>query len=781
MPKAYFSLSVHQLVDFLLREGDIDDRVYNLSTMQEGTRIHGEYQNSQEEGYIAELPLSETFERELGTIVLSGKADGLYVDKDGNPVIEEIKSTVSDLGEFSRTQSAWHFGQAECYALMYLHSHKEANRATIRLVYISQKKGRGKKTVRQSYSLASLERKVYGYLDDYLGYFHYRSGFVEDRNRSELSLAFPFPDFRKGQKELAAESYLDARHGSLSLVEAPTGIGKTVSTLFGALKAMGEGHYGKLFYFTAKGTGEEAARKAYKLLRDKGLKARYSSLLGKEKMCLNPGSRCNPDECPFARGYYGKLREAMAELGPDEDAFFGAEKVRQYASGHLMCPFELSLDLSEQADIVVADYNYLIDPLAKLERYFEVPDQKGDFALVDEAHNLVERGREAFSAEIDAFVLGKALRKLKEAGFDKARRALDKVAAKLGEIDRESPDDSEMLKAIAAYEEKRREEEKNRAEGEEGAPFPKEAAEASRLLHRYLVIAGEYGLNSKLIATPGRDGRTVKANRLSLDPSHYLMQALGPLKGATLFSGTLSPLGYYRQAIFGDGGPTMALPSPFDKSHMGLFLAPLGLRYREREETFSSVMEMIRTFVKGKKGNYLVFFPSFEYLEKAAEELRDIEGEVLVQTRDMGEEERKRFISRFAPDPKKTLVGLSVLGGSFSEGVDLMSDRLIGVVIVGLGLPGVCQEREAIRRYYEEKEGGGYYYAYLAPGLNKVLQGVGRLIRSESDVGAALLIDSRYLGSNRELLESHYGKAEVVFSPAELSRGLAAFYGKQGL
>ncbi len=773
MAKPYFRLSVHQLVDFLLREGDIDARIYNVEAMQEGTRLHGLYQSKQGADYEAELSLSRVYEREGGTIALRGKADGYYLDSKGIPVIEEIKSTAGDVDEFARVQAKWHFAQAECYASMLFPLHPEFDEIKIRLVYLSQK-GEKKAYRRETLSREDLEEKVGGYLDSYLSFFGFLEERREERNESIKALEFPFQRFRAGQKEMGAAVYRALADRKRILIEAPTGIGKTVGATFAAFKGMGEKKADKLFYFTAKTTGALMAEKAMRLLKEKGLKARYSALLGKKKMCLSPGAECNPDECPFARSYYPKLREAVSEL-LSQDVDFSSSFIKEYGLEKEMCPFELSLDLSNYSDIVIADFNYLIDPLARLERYFsaEAPDEDY-FAMIDEAHNLLERARDAYGASLDAFSLKLASRVLKSAGYPKSSRKLAKVAEAIESVDQETQDDAALVTAIKAYEQTRREEERKETPDREKGEKPELPEGLEREVHRYGLLAEQYYEGSRILVEEGR------VRRLCLDPSPYILDSLDRLSGAALYSGTLSPLPFYTESLLGESeAGTLLLPSPFDKSHMGLYVAPLGLRYKQREASFPEVISLLKTFVQGKVGNYLIFFPSFEYLEKAAPALEGI-GNVLIQKREMGEEEKEEFLAHFVPNPSETNVGLAVLGGSFGEGVDLVSDRLIGVAIVGIGLPGVSSEREAIRGYFEERAGQGYYRAYLAPGLNKVMQGIGRLIRSEDDQGVALLIDDRYLQrGTRELLEGHYGRYRLVFSEEELRKGLSSFYGKK--
>jgi DNA excision repair protein ERCC-2 len=397
--KRFLSCSVHDLVDFLLRQGDIDNRVYNAETMQMGTKIHASFQEKQGKEYLSEVPLKETFSRKLGTIALEGRADGIIVGGPF-PIIDEIKSTVMPLEEFHAQQHAWHFGQAECYALMYCHQEK-LDKCGIRLTYISQIDN-SKKVVEGVYSLAQIEQDIGELMDRYLSFYTILFEHQDTRDASIAHLPFPYDRFRSGQREMAKYCYAIAKNGGTFYCEAPTGIGKTMSTLYPCLKAFPEGKNEKIFYLTAKSSGRESAYEALSRLYEKGLVARDSLLMAKEKICFTPGAACNPDECPFAKDYYTKLPKIVLEAlssGQRFDPVYIGNLAKKYAS----CPFELQLDLSLYSDVIICDYNYFFDPLVHLDRFFgPEADASHDLVLVDEAHNLIDRGRDMYSAALSA-------------------------------------------------------------------------------------------------------------------------------------------------------------------------------------------------------------------------------------------------------------------------------------------------------------------------------------------------------------------------------------------
>lgn len=788
MDKPYLSLSVHQLVDSLLRVGDIDDRIYNPETMRAGTRIHGDYQGKQGASYLSEYPLSGTIVRPSGTLAISGRADGVIFDK-GKVTIDEIKSTVDDLEHFYNEQSAWHKGQALVYAYLFLQSNKKLQSIGIQLTYISQVDD--KSMVKSfDYGRLEVEATVESYCDEYLAFYGLLFSHWKKRDASVKDLPFPYPDFRAGQRELAKYCFGVAKNGGVLFAEAPTGIGKTMSTLYPFVKSFKEGRVEKIFYLTAKNTGAASAYKAIGDLKEKGLVVYDSNILARDKICFCPGKRCNPVDCPFAKGYYTELRNLLKKALKSKKRF-DQLSISSWCRKAGICPFEFQLDLSYFSDIIICDYNYFFDPISHLERYFDPSvDQSKYLILVDEAHNLVDRGRMMYSAIVSSADLSYAERMLGErrAGHDfkEIRKTIKRVhkafadatPAEHAVLLEKTPEElGRALDSLTTAE--------NRKWAEEWNAIKKMRllSEFTREVKRYSTLIKEYPSSSDRFSLIKRGEGELELGLTCIDPCKFLSDSLSRVRGAVLFSATLTPMDYFTGAILGKQDvPSLLLPSPFPESNFKVLIAPkVSVRYKDRDNSYQTVASYLKEFVGAKVGNYFIYFPSYDYLSKIRPYL-DLQGaNVLVQSKGMKEEEKLDFLASFAPNPSVTTVGLLIIGGAFSEGIDLVSDRLIGVGIVGIGMPMYCFENNLIRDYYEEKEQKGFSYAYQNPGMSKVLQAIGRVIRSESDVGAALLIDDRYLHADyRSILAKRYPSYEVVTNESEIRQSLQRFYSKKG-
>ena len=777
MAKRFLSLSVHQLVDVLLRQGDIDDRVYNQETMNQGSRLHSSYQSAQGADYLSEVYLAMRVEVEEGTISLNGRADGV-IDGGEYPIIDEIKTTIADVAFFAEQQEEWHLGQAVCYAYMYLNMHG-GEKAGVRLTYFHQVRTDDKLIKDYVFTREELQNRVEGYVRDYFQFLALTHAHQGRRDVSAKTVPFPYQRFRKGQRELAKYVYGVATRGGALFVEAPTGIGKTMSALYPASKAYREGRLDKIFYLTAKTTGARSAAMAAKDLRASGLDLWAVQLLAKEKLCFCPGAACNPDECPFAKGYYGKLRgaikAALATNGP-----FDTDFIQGHATAFELCPFEFQLDLSNHCDLIIGDYNYLFDPIVHLERYFdEAADSSTYLALIDEAHNLLDRGREMYSAALSKGLVKQAKKALKGDRYKTLRKGLNKIIERFdvlaegqsGLFDLTGPDEA-LLKAIGNLKAM-----VNRMGKKGDLSLPSEYKEFSREANRFARICDEhYGAGYRCFGVTYKGDVLVRV--YCIDPSAKLRGAIEKLKGATLFSATLSPILYHMDSLLGRTDyPYLLLSSPFPKENIKLMLAPkVSVRYKDRRQSLPEVARYLESFVAGRTGNYFLFFPSYEYMESILPELHLGDAEVLAQQRQMDPRERDEFLTHFVPNPDHTVVGLLILGGAFSEGIDMVDDRLIGVAVVGVGLPQIGKENDLIRDYHDRRSGKGFDYAYKDPGMNKVLQAVGRLIRSETDRGAALLIDDRYMQEEyRELFTRIYSEYEVVLSPEDVKDEMARF------
>ena len=757
------SLSVHQLVDFLLRTGDIDNRVYNKTTMSEGTKIHSFYQSKQNQNYIPEFYLKETFYVDDFMVNLDGRADGIIIN-DNKVTIDEIKSTISPLDDYYESQKEWHLGQAKCYALMYAHLY-HLDEINIQLTYIHQIEDT-KMYKCYTFKTSALEEDINNLIKEYLEFFKFIFEKIEKRNASAKELSFPFQKFRAGQKTLSKYAYGIAKNGGILFAEAPTGIGKTMSTLYPFAKSFADDENEKIFYLTAKNSGRLTAYEATKLLLENGLLASAIMITAKDKICLCPGKACNPDDCPFAKGYYTKIRKVLIE-SIRENQLFSPELILDIAKHYAICPFELSLDLSLFVDIIICDYNYLFDPMVYLKRYFD-EDASKMIALIDESHNLVDRGREMYSASIDSYTFKKAKKAVRYLKHKKIKNAVKRITKMFNRYDDLPVGDTIInyiedtdLRGINAYLLASSDVNKHHHDA-----VNEEFTDFFFQLNKFSKIYECYDSSFTLYVTKTATGET-KINLYCLDPKGHIKSSLNKVKSKIIFSATLSPSEYYIDLLGGTkNDPLLRLPSPFPKENLDLLVAPtVSIKYKNRNQTFEEVSNYIRALYQGKIGNYFVYVPSYEYLENLLPYLQDKDINLIIQEREMSELDKTQFLSCFVDKPEKTTVGVAVVGGAFGEGIDLVAERLIGVAVIGIGLPQLCFERDLIRSYFDKSEGKGYLYAYINPGINKVMQAVGRVIRSEKDRGIALLIDDRYLSKPyKSLFEETWPQYKVVTS-----------------
>lgn len=771
------SLSVHQLVDFLLRTGDIDNRVYNKTTMSEGSKIHSFHQSKQKGNYIPEFYLKETFYVEDFEVSLEGRTDGVIL---GDTVtIDEIKSTISPLEEYHESQKEWHLGQAKCYALMYAHLY-HLDEINIQLTYIHQIENT-KMTKEYSYKVSALEEDIKNLIADYISFYRLIFARTEKRNASCKDLKFPFPKFRTGQKILSKYAYGIAKNGGVLFAEAPTGIGKTMSTLYPFVRSFADEENEKIFYLTAKNSGRTMAFEATKLLLESGLEASAIMITAKDKICLCPGKGCNPDECPFAKDYYTHIRKVIIDSIKNY-SLFSSEQITEIAKQYAVCPFELSLDLSLYVDIIICDYNYLFDPMVYLKRYFD-EDASKMIALIDESHNLVDRGREMYSASFSTFSFAKAKKAVRHLEHKKIKNAIKRISKMfnryewmpVGEHIIDYLEDTDIA-GINAYLLASSDVNKHHhsAINDDFTDFFFE-------LNKFSKLYESFDSSSTLYVTKTPQGE-VKISLYCVDPRVHINRSLNKVKSKIIFSATLSPSEYYIDLLGGiKSDPLLRLPSPFPKENLDLIVAPtVSIRYKNREQTYQEVANYIETLVNAHVGNYFVYTPSYEYLEMITPYLKDKNINLIVQERDMSEIDKTQFLSCFVDKPTKTTVGLAVVGGAFGEGIDLVAERLIGVVVIGVGIPQICFERNLIRKYFDDTCKKGYSYAYLYPGINKVMQAVGRVIRSEKDRGVALLIDDRYLSNAyKEIFSNEWSHYKVATSPKDVKVEVENFWNKK--
>lgn len=772
-------LSVHGLVDFLLRSGNIDNRIFNNSSMAEGSRVHLRYQQIQNNNYLSEEELSCEIVVDDFKFVISGRADGIILGKK-TPIIDEIKSTVIELEKFYEENKNWHLGQAKVYAYMYA-KENELDTMGVRLTYISQKDDEDKLIMNFSYSFDELEEFITNLCVDYLSFYK-----MIDLHKNQVKISadvldFPYGNYRPGQRDLAKYVYGTILNEDTLFIEAPTGIGKTISTLFPAIKSIPKCGSEKIFYLSAKAMAKEVAFDASKLMLEKGLDAKVIKLNSKEKMCFTGEHRCNPDECPFAIGYYDKLRSILTEIVQNE-SLINDEVIYKYANRYQVCPFELQLDVSLFCDLVICDYNYLFDPIVYLKRYFEL-SKTNYVALIDETHNLVDRSREMYSTSLELDEFLKVQKKFKKFKHPKFKRSLKKIIVYLNDINecedeymiQEEDFDPYFYELLMNYFKQCQDILKN---------FPEVNYDIFidnfRNVNRFLKIS-EF-ISKGFITYYQKDKDNLFAHIKCVDSSKLVKDTLRKLKSSIFFSATLTPIDYYVKCLGGnDDTPIMKLESPFPSENcLTLVRSDLSTRYKDRINTYKEISKTIDLVIKKKVGNYLVFFSSYQYLEEVYSRMEfDPNIRYIKQTRDMEDKDKNKFLSYFEVDPTKTTVGFAVLGGIFSEGIDFYSDKLIGAIVVGVGLPQISFERDLIKEHFDSEEINGYEYAYVNPGITKIIQAAGRVIRSENDKGIIVFIDDRFKQFKyRNILQKQYKNNQYVTNERQIEFLLEQFWKK---
>ena len=783
-------VSVRQLVEFILREGSIDNRKSSGSdtAMQEGSRIHKMLQRRMGSEYHAEIGLNYTWASEEYDIIIEGRADGIIdhnwgmhtpeeTGKEENKVvIDEIKGTYRDLKRITAPVGV-HLAQAKCYAFMYASEH-HLDQIGVRMTYC-QMETEELKYFHEDYTFQELKGWFEELMLEYKKWADFQFTWNTVRTASIRQLAFPFP-YREGQKELVTYVYQTIYHKRKLFLEAPTGVGKTISTVFPAVKSMGEGLIEKIFYLTAKTITRTVAQECFGLLQQNGLQMKTIVLTAKDKICFmkqeetaKEEAECNPEACPYADGHYDRINDAMYDLLTHE-AHFTREKVQAYAAKHQVCPFELSLDMSLFADAVICDYNYVFDPRVYLKRFFADGLGKRDYVfLIDETHNLLDRGREMYSAALlkDSFLGTKRL--VKELSpriaklLDKCNKELLVMKRQCESYRREEEIDGfvRMLNHLYAAIDDFLDEHDTFPNKKELLDFYFEAA---HFLNIYEIMDENYVVYSQLL-----DNGDFMLKLFCVNPARNLRQCMHKGRSTILFSATLLPIQYYKKLLGGE--PTdyeVYAKSTFDEKKKALFIAnDVTSKYARRSEReFLRIAEYIYEVVRQRHGNYMVFLPSHLFLEQVY--LCFIEGyyqadfmECIVQEDYMSEAKREEFLLRFHQEAAdaSVLIGFCVMGGIFSEGIDLKRDSLIGAVIVGTGIPQVGCERELLKQHFDAQGENGFDYAYRYPGMNKVLQSAGRVIRTAEDIGVVALLDERFLEPQyRRMFPREWSQYEVV-------------------
>ncbi len=758
-------ISVRNLVEFILCSGDLDNTKTrsDADAMQAGSKMHRKLQKQMGANYTAEVPLSITVpvnrEDISFELTIEGRADGIinnkiiqedfavliFEEEDANPpdiIIDEIKGVYLELSHLTAPIGV-HRAQAMCYAYIYATKYEQA-RIGIRMTYCNLET-ENLRYFEETFRYQELKDWFSHLLEEYAKWAVWQIKWCDKRDGAIKAMDFPF-DYREGQKELVTGVYKTILRKKKLFIEAPTGVGKTISTVFPAIKAMGEGLADKVFYLTAKTITRTVAEETFKILSGKGLDFKVVTITAKEKVCILDKPDCNPGACPRAKGYFDRINDAVYDLLINENDI-SRDLILDYAQKHCVCPFEMGLDVTLWSDAIICDYNYVFDPNVYLRRFFSNEKQNNYVFLIDEAHNLVDRAREMYSAVLYKEDFLEVKRLVKDIS-GKLVRQLDYCNNDLLRLKRDC-DDFEvqdnvdglcmhLMSLMTEYETFLQE--SFIAEGKE--TILRLFLDVRHFLNIYEIHDDNY-----TIYTDYAEDR-FRLKLQCMDPSKNLENCMARGRSTILFSATLLPIGYYMEQLGGKKEEDYAVyaPSTFlTENRLILVGNDVSTKYSRRNaKEYEKICNYIKEFTGAKAGNYMVFFPSYQMLQEIAELAgEELEG-LVVQSSNMTEEEKELFLEEFVENPEKSRIGFCVMGGIFSEGIDLKSNRLIGAVIVGTGLPMVCNERELFRGYFDQKNGTGFDYAYLYSGMNKVLQSAGRVIRTKDDRGAILLLDDRF-------------------------------------
>ncbi len=761
------SISIRDMIEFVYRSGSIDSSItqtYLLERAVEGIQVHKKVQKHREEEalknnniYESEVSLNFVFKNGNHTVKLSGRADGVLIT-DSKIILEELKSTHKNLD--SITPQLLHTLQMELYGYFYCIANC-IDEIYLHLTYIDVDTLKEK-----TFDYAKTQDELYQITkqvcEKYCEFLDLEETLITQRNNTVSKVPFPHKQYRQNQRDLMKSVYYAINQENNIFIEAPTGTGKTISTLFPSIKALGLGIVEKVFYVTAKTITRQVAKKSMLLLEENGLIMRSVVLTAKDKICFLDEVNCTPEHCPYANGHFDRINSALFDILENETVMY-KELIEKYSKKHQVCPFEFGLDISNFCDVIIGDYNYVYNPTSKLIRYFT---EGGEYVvLVDEAHNLYDRACDMYSSTINS----KSLQKLIDVGINS--KVVNSTTKIVNMIDKFN--DLENFESIELDE------------------FPKDIVNRIRTLQSIIKADEELMSNAQVrdiyleiidftkMADIYTLGHTIVVKRifdnisikiLCLNPSTFLYNASLMSKCTVFFSATLTPTNYFRD-VYGGNSKNLysSVPSPFDPNNTQVLInTSIKTTYKDRSKYYNDIVSNIYEMISSKVGNYFVFFSSYEYLKNVLTVFKSTypDVDVLPQLQNMSDIERDYFINEFIHNPSKTKVGFVVLGGVFGEGVDLIGDRLIGVCVVGVGLPMLTFERNLIKNSFEAN---GYDYAYTYPGFNKVMQGVGRLIRTESDKGIILLLDERYSYSKyKSLFPNSFKNLKYIKTSSEV-------------
>ena len=754
MAQEIYEISVRELAEFVHRRGDLGgvSGFRRSNRALEGINGHKRIQESRGSDYRPEVTVERLFSKSDVTLKVVGRVDGLIEGL--APLVEEIKTVES---RWLRQADPVHLAQLKLYAGI-LALEKGWSHLSLLLTYLELETNKVTH-FREEALAAEVIKFLHETVDEWFLWLLPYVEWIARRNASAEALPFPFTTYRSGQRDLAKSVYRAVQNKLNLFIEAPTGMGKTMAALYPAIKALPLIGDGKIFYLTAKTPGRLAAEDALQKLRMSGLQIRSVALTAKAKICFAPDSSgCDPATCPYIKGYYDRYKPAMRELL--ESQTLDREAITAVAQKHQVCPFELSLDVSRWADVLVGDYNYVFDPTVMLQRYFG-EGRARHVVLIDEAHNLVDRSREMYSATLTLDELAIPHEAVRGKGSTTARQSLSVARGEVQRLFSASPTGVPPLRdyhrgafACVTVPESLLPLLQTTAENIEAFLIEQSTRELTLpwldsyfAIRRFLQVAEAFDESYRTIIDPGNESITLYC----VDPSKQLAQTLKKLRAAIFFSATLSPIAYFVDVLGGSADSSRGIyRSPFRSDQMTVRIEPLNISFQARTRTIGHVAEAVREHIQKNPGNHLIYCPSLAYLDGLNNKLKELGVHVVAQRSMMNEKERESFLAHFAQASES--IGLAVLGGIFAEGIDLPGEQLVGVTVIGVGLPSLSIERDLLLAHFDQKEKIGFDYAYRFPGMQRVLQAVGRLIRSESDQGAALLIDQRFLETRYEEL-----------------------------
>jgi Rad3-related DNA helicase len=755
-----YSIAVRALCEFTAKVGDLDLRFTPSPTALEGIVGHRTVASRRHEGYQSEVALEGAYQ----TLKVKGRADGY--DPAQN-CLEEVKTYRGDLSKQPANHRQLHWAQAKIYGWLMCQK-LDLAQINLALVYFDVTSEKETCLV-EAFSSEALGQFFEQHCALFLHWAEREMAHRESRNSAAQQLAFPHADFRPGQRHLAESVFKAASTGRCLMAQAPTGIGKTVGTLFPMLKALAPQQLDKVFFLTAKTPGRKLALDAAQVILDSAdtPPLRVLEMIARDKACEHPDKACHGDACPLARGFYDRL--PAARQAASEVALLNQSALREVALKHDVCPYYLNQEMARWADVVVADYNYYFDFSALLFGLAQA-DNWNVAVLVDEAHNLVERGRQMYSASLDQATLNGVRKSAPPAlkkSFQRVNREWNALHnLQMGAYQAYDKAPEKLLQALSACTASIGDYLNDHPQGLDNAlqTFYFDMLQFSRVAElfdeQFLFDISKRDLDRK---------RNLSQLCLrNVVPAGFIRPRLTAARSTVLFSATLSPRHYYADLL---GTPAntvwIDVESPFhaDQLHVHI-ISQISTRFVHRQSSLAPIVELIARQFTQRPGNYLAFFSSFDYLQQVAQLLAQTHPQIKLwsQSRGMGEGQRQAFLDQFTADSQG--IGFAVLGGAFGEGIDLPGARLIGAFIATLGLPQLNPVNEQLKHRMAAIFGAGYDYTYLFPGVQKVIQAAGRVIRTQQDQGVVMLIDDRFGDSKVKQLLPRWWKVSPAICHA---------------